>query len=107
MDPPCVILGKHILPTFRLLLAKELILEHGLTQSAAAKRLEITQPAISQYMNSKRASKGVKELKEQLPVIQALAKETAQDIVDGSLGPAEITMRLCKLCTTIRENYVL
>ncbi len=59
MGPRCETLGKYVLPVFRSLVAKELISTYHFTQVETAKKLGTTQAAISQYINSKRAFKGM------------------------------------------------
>ena len=45
----CETVAKEILPSLRALIAKSLIKNHKLTQEEAAKKLGLTQGAISQY----------------------------------------------------------
>lgn len=59
---PCESFGRYALPKFRLLVAKELIEKYGFTQTEAARKLGITQAAISQYLHSKRGYRGIPKL---------------------------------------------
>lgn len=104
MDPPCLNVIYKILPAFRLLLAKQLINNHGYTQMEAARRIGITQGAISQYINSKRATKGTKELGINYALVESMANEAAEKIANNKMNPDEITTYFCKLCLTMREN---
>ena len=51
MKPRCELMVKKVLPAIRVAIVKELVKHHKLTQSEVAKRLGITQPAVSQYLN--------------------------------------------------------
>ena len=73
MDPQCEIIGKYVLPIFRSMLAKELVQKYHLSQTEAAKKLGTTQAAVSQYLSSKRAYKGIEHVEQYLPKIQAMA----------------------------------
>ena len=107
MDPPCQIVITKILPTFRFLVAKQLTSKHGFTQMQAANKMGITQSAISQYLASKRATRG-KDLDINYSLVESMAKETAEKIARNQLNPAEIVTYFCKLCMTMREsNYCI
>jgi predicted transcriptional regulator len=105
MDPQCEIVGKYILPIYRSILAKELVQKHHLTQTEAAKKLGTTQAAVSQYLSSKRAYKGIDHVEQYLPKIQAMAIETARKIVIKEIGVGEVTFDFCKLCSTFCNKY--
>lgn len=107
MDPPCQAVINKILPTFRFLMVKQLIHKHGYTQTKAARKIGITQSAISQYMTSKRATRG-KELGINYPLVESMAHEAADKIAHNKMKPDEIITYFCKLCTTMKENnYVI
>jgi len=46
---PCEVATKCVLPVVRAMMAQELITKHKLTQMEAAKRIGVSQPAISLY----------------------------------------------------------
>jgi predicted transcriptional regulator len=100
MDPQCEIVGKYVLPIYRSMLAKELVQKHHLTQTEAAKKLGTTQAAVSQYLSSKRAHKGIEHVEQFLPKIQAMATETAQKLVKKEIAGKDVTFDFCKLCVT-------
>jgi predicted transcriptional regulator len=89
-----------VLPIFRSLVAKELINTYHLKQVEAAKKLKTTQAAISQYVNSKRATKGTEQFTDVLPRIQAEAQETAKRLAKNETTWDEVTLDFCKLCLT-------
>jgi len=100
MDPQCEIIGKYVLPIFRSMLAKELVQTYHLSQTETAKKLGTTQAAVSQYLSSKRAYKGLDEAEEYLPKIQVMAKETAKKLFYNQVTSADITADFCGLCST-------
>ena len=100
MSARCESIGKFVLPVYRSFVAKELISTYHLTQIEAAKKLKTTQASISQYMNSKRAIKGVDQFSEVLHRIQAEAKKTAKQLANQQTTWDEVTLDFCKLCST-------
>jgi predicted transcriptional regulator len=100
MSARCESIGKFVLPVFRSLVAKELIITYHLTQVEAAKKLKTTQAAVSQYVNSKRAIKGIEQFSDILPKIQAFAKETAKQLTNQETTWDDVTLDFCKLCSS-------
>lgn len=100
MDPQCELIGKYVLPVFRSMIAKELVQKHHLSQTEAAKKLGTTQAAVSQYLSSKRALKGMEQVEEFLPKIQTLANETALRLASEKISAEEITVDFCRLCSS-------
>jgi len=101
---PCESLGRRLTPMFRAYIAKELIEKHGFTQVEAAKKLGITQAAISQYLRSKRGAKDLRELKAFLPVIESAASEVANKIASGRINSSEAALKICEICLYIRKK---
>jgi predicted transcriptional regulator len=104
MDPQCEIIGKYVLPIFRSMLAKELVQKYHLSQTETAKKLGTTQAAISQYLSSKRAYKGMEQMEEFLPKIKAMASETAEKLVSKKIAAEDITVDFCRLCSSFCRN---
>ena len=100
MDPQCELIGKYVLPIYRSLLARELVEKYHFSQTQAAKHLGTTQAAVSQYLSSKRAFKGIEHVEQFLPKIEAMASETAKKIVNKEISAGEVTVDFCHLCTT-------
>jgi predicted transcriptional regulator len=82
------------------MLAKELVQKYHLSQTEAAKKLGTTQAAVSQYLSSKRAYKGVEHVEAFLPKIQAMAHETARELINKEITAGDITPVFCNLCVT-------
>ena len=104
MSARCETIGKYVLPVFRSLVAKELVNTYHLTQVEAAQKLKTTQAAVSQYINSKRAIKGIEQFNDILPRIQAFAKETAKQLTNQETTWDDVTQDFCKLCSTFYET---
>ena len=104
MDPQCEIIGKYVLPIFRSMLAKELVRKYNLSQTDAAKKLGTSQAAVSQYLSSKRAYKGIEHVEQFLPKIQVMAADTAKKLVDKEIAAEDVTFDFCKLCATFCTN---
>ncbi len=101
MDPQCEIIGKYVLPIYRSLLAKELVQKYHLSQTETAKKLGTTQAAISQYLSSKRAYKGMQQVEEFMPKLQIMAQDTAKKLANKEIESNEITTDFCGLCSTL------
>jgi len=91
------------LPTVRALVARDLIETHGLTQRDAAKRLGMTQPAISQYKRELRGKKRLIEDREVLTQIKAIAAK----IASGELNPVSATFEFCEICKLVRKKKLI
>ena len=104
MNPACEIVVTKVLPVIRANLAKSLIQEHGFTQQNAAKTLNITQPAISQYL---------KELRGQSPAfdsdkkLKSMVSSMASDLAGKKLSDNEKTARFCELCKYVRSSKLI
>ncbi|MFB6076202.1 MAG: transcriptional regulator [Candidatus Aenigmatarchaeota archaeon] len=100
----CEIIVKDVLPALRALLAKDLIEEHDMTQKEAAKKLGMTQPAMSQYKNKLRGYNGqmLEQSKDVSQWIDKLCKKTVE-----SEEPIKLEREFCEICTKIRENGLL
>lgn len=111
----CETIGKYVLPIFRSLVARELVNTYKLTQVETAKKLGTTQAAVSQYINSKRALKGMEQIGELLPQIHGMAKKTAKRLANSGLTLDDVSVDFCDLCSSfckvessqIVEDYVI
>lgn len=106
MRPPCELVIKCVLPVVRSLVAKELIERHGFSQVAAAKKLGVTQAAISHYLYSKRGMKYLERVSS-IGDVSRLVKELADGIASGAMSDAELVTRLCGVCSSMRSQRLL
>lgn len=104
MSARCETIGRYVLPLFRALVAKELVNTYHLTQVEAAHRLGTTQAAISQYLNSKRATKGTEQFVDALPKIQNMARIIAQRLASKEISWDEVTRDFCSLCLSFSDE---
>ncbi len=93
---PCEIAIWHILPTIRSEVSKELV-KFGLSQKEISERLGITQPAVSQYVTSKRGTNVTLSSE-----VRVLIRSLAQDVVEES--EIDLNLRMCEICTRIKGN---
>ena len=91
MKPPCEIVVWYVIPSIRSKLAKEL-LNLGMKQKDISELLDITQPAVSQYISDKRGH----ELDFD-PVVEQYIKNMARDIKNGELEPIDLIPRFCHI----------
>ena len=101
MKPPCEIVVWYVIPSIRSKLAKEL-LNLGMKQKDISQLLDITQPAVSQYIRDKRGH----EIKFN-PDVDEYIKNMAQDIAIGELEPIDLIPKICHVCKTIKTQEVL
>jgi predicted transcriptional regulator len=93
---PCEAAVWQILPTIRSEVAKELT-RRGLSQMTISERLGITQPAVSQYVTSKRGTT--------IAVsgdTRTLIVSLAEDVANGK--DLNLNERMCEICTHIQGD---
>jgi len=101
MRPPCEIVVWYVIPTIRSELAKEL-LNLGMKQKEISELLDITQPAVSQYISDKRGH-GIKFNDE----TQNLIKEFAKGLVEGKHTQRDIIPHVCEICRKVKTDEIL
>ena len=105
MKPFCEIVVQDVLPAVRALVAKELMEKYKMTQTDVAKKLGVTQAAVSQYSRHLRGYK-VKALVKDNSVkkeIEKLAKSVASGEMDAIIAMKE----LCLICSLIRKRKII
>ena len=100
LKTPCEIIQWDVLPALR----KELIInlvKAGLSRQHIAKLFDISEPAISQYISSKRGShfKFSNEVKQHI-------QKSAKHIVE-TMRKETIIYEICKLCAILKKQKVL
>lgn len=101
MRPPCEIVVWYVIPTIRSELAKEL-LNLGMKQKQISEILDITQPAVSQYISDKRGH-GIKFE----PEVQNVIKDFARDLVEGKASQLDIIPKMCEICKKVKAEEVV
>ena len=101
MKPPCEIVVWYVRPAIRSELAKEL-LNLGMKQKDVSELMDITQPAVSQYITDKRGS-GIKLDDD----VKAMIQKFASELAEGEATKAELIPRTCKICKNVKTEDVL
>lgn len=101
MKPPCEIVVWYVIPAIRSELAKEL-LNLGMKQKDVSELMDITQPAVSQYITDKRGS-GVK-LDDH---VKCMVKDFALELSTGESTKADLISRTCIICKQVKTSDVL
>ena len=101
MKPPCEIVVWYVIPAIRSELAKEL-LNLGMKQKDVSELMDITQPAVSQYITDKRGS-GIRLKKE----VRQMIKDFAFELSTGESTKADLIPRTCLICKNVRTTDVL
>ena len=101
MRPPCEMVVWYLIPTIRSELAKEL-LKLGMKQKEISEKLDITQPAVSQYISDKRGH-GI-ELDEKT---HSMINQLARDLKDGTVNNNNFIPRICQICKNVKTEEIL
>ena len=101
MKPPCEIVVWYVIPSIRSKLAKEL-LNLGMKQKDISQLLDITQPAVSQYISDKRGHEIDFD-----PQVEQYIKDMAREMKNGELQPIDLIPKFCHICKTIKTQEVL
>lgn len=99
----CEIVVKYFLPAIRIVTTKELFTKYGKTQVEIAKQLDVTQAAVSKWLNDK-VDKKVLELTNDKQ-IEAAGIKIAERIVKGS-APEEVLRIICDTCNALRHPII-
>ncbi len=92
------------MPLYRALVAKELVGKYNYTQKQAAEKLGTTQPAISQYLSSKRGHKGVPDYDEVVSLIEKAAIKIAKSMATTEMTSQEFSESFCDLCKDLKKT---
>ncbi len=101
---PDELIAKSVYPALRATIADILIRKYNYTQVEAAKKLGVTQAAISYYLSSKR---GIFKQLLQSDFISKSIKEIAKGIVLNKINDKELAYCLTKIADYIIENKQL
>ncbi len=103
MKTICEVVVNDVLPTLRAAVARELIKGYSLNQSEVAKLLEVSQPAISQYL---RQLRGKSEMIENEHVSKEI-KELAGKLHAKQISQEDVCMRMCAISKIIISNGLI
>lgn len=96
MKLPCQLIVWNVLPAIRAAIAEELN-AMGVSQLEAARLLDMTPSAISQYLTGKRGYRIVFESE-----VKKSLNRLARDLKAGQVD--DLAARICEICTQIREG---
>jgi hypothetical protein len=105
MKPPCEEIFKDVLPTVRAILVRDLVERHNLSQVEVAKRLGITQPAVSQYLRSLRGASRAKALLRKSDFMKSI-KKFSNAIASGEVRGIRLAEMYCEICGTLRREKI-
>jgi predicted transcriptional regulator len=71
------VISEELLPAIRSQLAEELHEDYGLNQTEIARKLDVTQPAVSNYLNRSRGNQDIVDTISEDPQIQLLIDDAA------------------------------
>lgn len=99
MKTVCEIVVHDILPTLRAAVAKELMTSYNMNQGEVAKLLDVSQPAVSQYL---------RQLRGKSTEIEKLAKDEIKELC-GQLHSKKIdhsilATRMCTISKTVIDR---
>jgi predicted transcriptional regulator len=106
MKPPCMVVVQYILPALRVAISRQLVNELNLKRSEAAKKMDVTPAAITQYLNKSRGDKAINVIKSS-ERINELIIDLAKDLADSE-NPSDIQLlKLCRTCQAIRSEGLI
>jgi len=105
MRPVCEIMVQEVFPGLRAMIAINLQEKYGMNQSEVAKRLGISQPAISQYIRHLRGSKKETKIFKNKKVENEVNR-ICEKISRGT-NYEDLVEEFCKICKLIRKNGLI
>jgi predicted transcriptional regulator len=103
MKTVCEIVVNDVLPTLRAAVAKELIKSYNLNQSEVAKLLDVSQPAVSQYLRQLRGRSGMVEDER----VSAHIKDLAGKLHSKQISTEELCVKMCDVSKVIIDAGLL
>ncbi len=97
------VITEEILPAIRSIIATRLHQEYGLTQEEIANRLEVTQPAVSQYLSQSRADQDVVEKLRDDPQVDIMLDDASGNAAKGK----EFSGNVSQVIETVRDKGLL
>jgi len=97
------VVAEELLPAVRSIMASRLQEDYGLNQYDIAELLDVTQPAVSQYLNNKRAKKRIVDDLKDDPQTGILLN----DAVNKAAKEESFTEELRQIVTTVRDKGIM
>jgi len=96
----CEVAVQDILPVARAMIAKKLMDVYGLSQTDAAKKMDISQPAISQYKQNIRGRRSG-SFKDN-PGFMEIVNDVAKRLAEGSIAAKQMAKEMCRFCQLLQ-----
>ena|SRR3989338_5495921 len=103
MKTVCEVVVQDILPTLRAAIAKELITGYNLNQGEVAKLLDVSQPAVSQYLRQLRGKSDFLEDK----TVKNEIKELGSRLYQNQINQVELSTKMCHISKLIINNKLI
>lgn len=104
MKIPCEIVVWYVLPTIRREIAKELVKTHGMKQADVARKFEVTNAAISQYLTRKRGENEIIQNSKYYDNFIEEIRISSEKIVNED---CDFASEVCRLCCFVKECGML
>jgi len=102
LNPPCEITVKALLPALRVLVAKELAENYAWTQTKIARKLGVTQAAVSGYLAQDVATVATPPFN--FDELESLAKGITSEIATKRLTHVDLINNICEICLSLRRG---
>ena len=104
--PPCEWRIRNIVPLIRATLATLLIKEYGLSIYQAAKILDVTPAAISNYLALRRPKVKIIDKLLNDPVVVSHFRDLARKLLDNEVEAGDVICELCQKFTDYLRNLM-
>jgi predicted fused transcriptional regulator/phosphomethylpyrimidine kinase/predicted transcriptional regulator len=101
LNPPCELTVRILLPALRIMVARQLSENYGWTQTKIAKKLGVTQAAVSGYLTQEVDIATPLFSSEELGTI---AKSLTSEMVMKKLNHADLINNVCEICLSLRRG---
>ncbi len=103
LSTPCEVAVRKYVPSIRASIAIVMVKYYGLSIYRAAKLLNLTPAAVSNYLLKRRGSDYVDIILNDRELQEAVI-ELAGKIVEGGIDNEEVSQKLCEICRKLRER---
>lgn len=104
MKVPCEIVVWYVLPAIRREIARELVNNYGIKQAEVARKFEVTDAAISQYLKRKRGENEIILNSEYYNYFLNEIKLSSEKL---ALEDGEFASEVCRLCCVVKNCGML
>ena len=104
MKVPCEIVVWYVLPAIRRELARELVKTYGMKQADVARKFEVTDAAISQYLKKKRGENEIIQNSEYYDLFVSEIKVSSEQL---ALHDGDFATEVCRLCCVVKNCGML